>query len=135
MANEAVIVDLLGDRGNVMDYTVADAAGIEKGALLMLQDPRTASGGNITTGNAVAGIAATEKVASDGQTKLGLYTNGIFDLTISAGAGVTLGAYVALSGANLVRAATATEVEGGKVLGKALETGSASEVIQVRVNL
>ena len=40
-----------------------------------------------------------------------------------------------MSGANTIRNAVAAEVEGGKVIGKALETGTAGEVIQVLVDL
>jgi len=137
MANEAIIVELLGDRGNVVDFTIGSTNAIEKGTILKLVDPRTASGGGITTGDVIAGIAASEKAAAETeQTKLGCYQKGIFDLVVTAGAtGVTLGAYVAMSGANTIRNAVAAEVEGGKVIGKALETGTAGEVIQVLVDL
>jgi len=132
MPNEAVIIELLGNQGEVIDFSVDDQVAIEKGTLLMLQDARKVSGA-YSTGPIFAGISASEKVASDGQTNLGCYTFGIFDLKVNAGAGVTLGAKVALSGANLIRDATEAEIAAGKAVGKALETGSANEVIEVLV--
>jgi len=99
MADEAVIIELLGDAGNPVRYTVADGTAIAKGALLQITDPRTASVS--ADGKAFAGIAATEKVVSDGQVSLALYTCGIFDLK-DAGAGVTVGGRVDLGGINEV---------------------------------
>ena len=70
-------------------FTVADGAGIEKGTLLTMSDPMTAAG--CTTDNAIiAGIAAEEKIANDGNTKLAVYRGGIFKATIGA-AGCTVG--------------------------------------------
>lgn len=135
MANEAVIVELLGNGGDVVFYTCADGTGIEKGTVLELEDPRTAkkvSG----AGCVIAGIAAHEKVANDGSTKIGVYTNGIFDLTCGAAGTATLGSYVRSAGSdNTITVSTTLDQETGKSIGRALETGSNNEVIQVRVNL
>jgi len=69
--------------------TVADGATIEKGTILTLSDPMTAAA--CTTDNAiVAGIAAGEKIANDGNTKLAVYRGGIFKGTVGA-AGCTVG--------------------------------------------
>lgn len=132
MANEAVIIELLGNAGDPVQYTCADANTIEKGTLLFFTDPRTVSGSS-SSGGAFAGIAAAEKVASDGATRIAVYTNGIFDLTSSAGATITAGQWVSLSGQNLVKTATEAELAAGGGVGKALETASASEVIAVKV--
>jgi hypothetical protein len=86
-------------------------------------------------GDKIAGIAATEKVASDGQTRLGCWVpgqNNIFDLTCAAD-GATLGVMCRVSGANLIRDAQAGDAEAGQMLGQVLETGSASEVVLVKV--
>ena len=82
MANEAKKVELYGSNceGDVRRYTCADANAITKGTLLVLSDPRTASGG-ATSGAQFAGIAAVDKEASDGSTSIGCWTNGIFELT------------------------------------------------------
>jgi len=131
MANEAVLIT---ETELPISVTVANGAGIEKGTILEMTDPRTGAA-NDGTGDIVIGIAAQEKVASDGKTTLACYQGGIFDLTCSAGAGVTLGAHVATSGANLIRDATEAEIAAGKSLGIALETGSADEVVQVKVRI
>jgi len=128
MANEAVQVE---GPYETHDFTVADGATIEKGTLCKLSDPRTAAASS--GADAFAGIAATEKVASNGKTELGLWTRGIFDLT-TIGPAITAGDIVSLSGANLIKEATEAEIQAGKGIGKALETSTAgSEVIEVFV--
>ena len=79
MANEAV---LWIQKSPPIPYTVADATGIEKGTHLKLGDPRTASQTS-GTDDLVAGFAATEKIASNGQTKLGVYVDGWFKVIAS----------------------------------------------------
>ena len=134
MTNEAVIIELLGNNGDSIRYTCNDPTGIEKGTILTLLDNRTVSGAiATTTGIAVAGIANAEKVASDGSSSIGVYTNGIFDL-YAAGA-INVGEAVTISGANSIRQATASEVLSGAKIGYALETASVAETIAVRVNL
>lgn len=135
MAAEAVIIELLGNGGDPVSFTVADGTGIEKGAILMLEDPRTAKA-RTGAGTVIAGIAAAEKVANDGQTRLALYTNGIFDLTCAAGGTATLGTYVRSAAAdNTITVCTTLDTETGKAIGKALETGANDEVVAVRVLL
>lgn len=132
MANEAVIIELLGNAGEVMSWTVADGAAIAKGTILKISsDPRTAAAS--AGADKFAGIAAAEKVLSDGSVTLGAYTKGVFDL--KATGAITLGTLVSLSGANLVKAATATEVEGGQIVGKCLETAADAEVVAVAVGV
>ena len=130
MVNEAVIVELLGDEGDVIYFTVTDATGIEKGALLTLSDPRTAAAG--TDGTICAGIAAAEKVALDGSTKLGCYTHGIFDLNASGA--IAVGEAIALAGNNEVKLAP-NDFSGAKVLGYALETAADNETIECFVRI
>jgi len=129
MANEAILRDDLGE--NPIDFTVADGTGIEKGTLLKLTDPRTAiaaSGG----GDKLAGIAAIEKVASDGSTRLGVYRKGIFDMV--ADGTIAIGDAVMADGTdNKVIASTA--VSGAAILGYALEAASAAETVQILVNI
>lgn len=130
MANEAVIVELLGDRGDVIQYIVADGTGIAKGAILQVTDNRNAAAS--AADKPVAGIAASEKVASDGQTTLGCYTNGIFDL-VDSGAGGNVGVNVALGGVNTVRDAAGGEAETGLIFGKRFATAGAGATEEVRV--
>jgi hypothetical protein len=133
MANEAVIVNLGPNGGNPIKFTVADDTNISKGALLGLVDPRTASGG-VTLANSTpfAGIAAADKEANDGSTKLSAYTEGIFDLTCGPAVSPA-GLLVSISLGNLVKPATEAEVVTGDVIGKTYETGTAAEKIQVMV--
>lgn len=135
MANEAITVELLGDQGDAISYTVADGNGIEKGTFLTLSDPRTAAANSVTTaaGNVFAGIAAAEKVASDGSTKLAAWTNGVFDVVASGN--ITVGSPVKCVGANKVMAAQYYDAASGVIVGTALETATDLEVFQVKVQL
>ena len=120
MANEAVLIH---ETGLPIPFTVADGTGIEKGAFLTLSDPMTAA---TTGGNAnaiMAGIAAEEKIASDGKTKLAVYTEGIFK--VLAGGAVTVGDMVeSHSVANEVVTATFTANATANLMGRALETAA-----------
>jgi hypothetical protein len=116
------------------DYTCADGTGIEKGTLLKLTDPRTVI---ITSaaGDRIAGVAAREKIANDGRTRIAVLRQGDFDM-VASGA-ITVGDPVQSAGvpANTVMTAVAGGVSGCSIIGYALETASDAEVIQVRLNL
>ena len=130
MADEAV---LKGRMSGPINMTVGDAhPGLEKGTLMQLSiDPRTVQASSAA--DVFGGVLAREKVASDGRTSVPCFQDGIFDLTINALAGITQGAQVALSGVNVIKAAVAADLLTGAAFGKALETGSASEVIEVLI--
>lgn len=130
MANEAILRDRLADP---IDFTVADGTGIEKGALLELADPRTAKA---VTGDDVvlAGIAAREKVASDGVTRLAVFTKGIFDMVASGAIAVGRPVSAESDTANTVHQAPAN-LSGAQILGYALETATNNETFQVYVNV
>ena len=135
MANEAIIVELLGNKGDPISYTVLDSIAITKGTVMELEDPRTmkkVSG----VGVVIAGIAAADKVANDGSTTLSVYTNGIFDLVCGAAGTSTLGSQVRSAGSdNTITVSTTLDNETGKSIGKSLETGSNNESVEVRVLL
>lgn len=134
MANEAVIIELQKGQ-NPVRFAVLDGQAIEKGTILQLLDARKVSGAT-GSGDVVAGIAAAEKVASDGATSIAVYVPGqgnIFDLKNAATGTITIGQMVKTSGANLIQAAADADFEAGRVLGKALEAANASEVIAVMV--
>jgi hypothetical protein len=79
------------------------------------------------------GVAAEEKIASDGNTKIGVYTSGVFRMTDS-GAGVAVGDMLKLGGANTV--ATADEAGAQcapEYVGLALETAAAGDTLLVAV--
>jgi hypothetical protein len=138
MANEAVIIELLGDRGDVVRYTVADATGISKGSIMYHSaSPRTISKSSAQW-QSPAGIAAADKEANDGSTTLGVYTKGIFDLKNETGNTIGVGQSVMISGANLIGG-----IPGGMsnisnatlILGKCLEVAAANEVVAVKISL
>ena len=128
MANEATLIYEIGP---AIPFSVVNGTGIEKGALLQLVDPMTASGSQAAA-MAIAGIAASEKIASDGKTKLGLYRSGIFKMTLS-GACLAGDGLVADAVKNMVKKAIACS--GSDVLGYALETGASGETILVDVRI
>jgi len=133
MANEAVKVELTNTTGFPRRYTVADGTGIPKGTLLELTDPRTVKLAS-TNNCALGGIAAFEKVASDGSTSISAWTDGIFEMVASGS--ITIGHPVKATGGsvNKIEAADAADI-GAQILGYSLETATDGETINVRVRL
>lgn|SRR3990167_233856 len=124
MANEAT---LIFETELPIPFTVANATGIEKGALLKMTDPMTAIAHSAVE-DTPAGIAAGEKIASDGLTKLEVYRGGIFKVTLSGSC--TVGDALSLSStANMVRTVSSSSLSGAKIIGYALETGSSADTI------
>jgi len=135
MANEAVkrYDESSGHGGVIQDYTCADTDAFEKGTLLMLADPRTASG-SVTIGAACVGICAREKVKSDGRTQVSVYKKGYFDM-IASGA-ITVGTPVMAAGhANYVHALSGPTWSGSSEIGVAEEEAAADETILIRLDL
>lgn len=140
MANEAVIIELLGNKGDPVSYSCQDTDAIEKGALLFLDDSsgkiRYVSGSvaaTVSNDKMPIGIAAAEKVASDGQTRIAVYTNVIADLKLNTDT-CTMGDLMTISGANMVGPVYVTgNIKTANVLGKALETGTTTATVAVRV--
>lgn len=140
MAKEAVKIELFGENrdGDSIRYTVASGTAIGKGTLLKLSEPRTASAA--TSGAIFSGIATMDKSGTDFSTSITVWQNGVFDLWASGA--ITAGDPVALDSAlNYVRKLTQTEIglptSGAHniIVGKALETATDNEVINVRINL
>lgn len=128
MTNEAI---LRQEFSLPINFTCADATGIEKGAILKLSDPMTAA---LSDGEEdyIAGICATEKIANDGTTSVAVYIDGLFSMKLSGS--VTAGQAVAKAvNSNVIKAADATCV-GAKTLGIALETGVEGDNILVKLN-
>ena len=129
MANEAVLVF---ETDRPIPFTCADGAGIEKGCVLKLADPMTVSATSADN-DIFGGIAAEEKIASDGKVKIGVYRRGIFKMLVGA-AGVTVGKDVVISAANTVVDYTTLDDEKGYKVGKALETAANGETALIEVN-
>ena len=116
MASECT---LLVETHPPIPFTVADGTGIEKGAILKLTDPNTAA---LADGDddVIAGIAAEEKIASDGKTILAVYRRGIFK-GLAGGAitiGCALGTYASTGATNELHALGAA---GDNKLGNSME--------------
>jgi len=107
-------------------FTVADGASIEKGDFLQLSDPMTVS---LISGNdqKVAGIAAEEKIASDGKTTIAVYRRGIF--RVECADTCTVGYTLVCKAKNEVEDYDTLDSEVGKKCGQALETGADGEFI------
>lgn len=107
-------------------FTCADGTGIEKGALLTLSDPMTVA---TTTGDtdAIIGIAASEKIASDGKTTIGVYLRGVFKGYAGA-AGVTAGqAIISDTATGAANELVNADVNSEHIVGRALETAADTE--------
>ena len=123
MADEAT---LIFETELPIPFTVADGTGIEKGAILKMTDPMTAALAD-GDGDVVAGIAAEEKIASDGKVKLGVYRRGIFKVLAGVGSitvGLTMDTHASTGATNEVAIAPVTT---GHRLGFALETAGDAE--------
>ena len=125
MANEAT---LMVETQLPIMMTCADGAGIEKGTICVMTDPLTAAAAT-TSGQIIAGIAAEEKIASDGKTKIAIYRGGIFKVTGSGN--ITVGNPLVHSPTpNIVQTAA---VNAETVLGIALETSTNTETLLIEL--
>ncbi len=126
MTNEA---KLLFETEPAIPFTVADGAGIEKGALLKLTDGMTAV---INSGDSdeVAGIAREEKISGDGKNKLGVFRHGIFKILASG----TILINDAVKISTVVNAVGAAAINDENILGTALEAATDGETLRVELN-
>lgn len=133
MANEAVLIQDLEYRH--LEVTMADGASgtdIEKGTILKLGDPNTGSASS-ADGDLFLGILLSENVGADGQTRYAVSRKGVWDIKDS-GSGITAGQVVKIAGANLIATADDDQIEKmTEIVGVALQTAAANEVIEVLV--
>ena len=133
MAGEAVIIELFNG-GRPMRFIVQDAVAIPKGSLLELDADRRVI--VATTANApFVGIAAHEKVASDGSTQISAYTDGIFDLLSDSGTDVRGTVMMVSNADNTLETADAAGLLSGGVVGYYIEAGTNAGTEAVRVNV
>lgn len=134
MANEWTKVELYGanNDGQPRRYTCASGVAISKGTLCALTDARTVTA-HASNNQMIAGIAAMDKSASDLSTSISVWTNGVFEATASD---------AILVGQAIIGSAVANKItralpaaSGAVIIGTALETATAAEAINVRVNL
>jgi len=132
MADEAIIVELLGNKGDPIRYTCADGTAIPKGSIMELTSPRTAKVASAVD-TPIVGIAASEKVANDGQTSIACYTNCIVQLKCAT-TQCEIGDQVSLAAAdNTVALMTTLDMEKGWTVGTALETIGVGNTGMVRI--
>lgn len=126
MATHTLMIELMPP----VPFTCADGTGIEKGTLLKITDANTvaASAGDA---DVIAGVAAAEKIANDGNTTIPVYIMGMFKAT--AGGNVTVGqslmSYSSSGDANDLIDSTAAAV-GSKSCGIAYETATDGETFK-----
>jgi hypothetical protein len=127
MANEAEVITLLGNNhdGDPISLKVYDSQSIAKGTILAFSGAtvKAASADN----DVFCGIAAVTKEASNGETTISAWTNGIFKMYFDAAVvAVTPGLDVTVSAANTLKIYTTLDDEKGYKVGKALETVAAA---------
>ena len=132
MADEAIIVELLGNKGDPVRYTCDNTIGIAKGSVLELTTPRTV----IQSTNAdrpIVGIAAAEKVANDGETAIAVLTNCIVRLKCIT-TQCEIGDYASASATdNNVTFNSSLDLEKGWAVGYALETIATGATGMIRI--
>ncbi len=114
MANECTLVY---ETAPAIPFTVVNTNPIPKGTICELEDLMTAAVSE--EDDRIAGIAKNEKIASDGKTTLAIYREGIFRGT--AESSISVGDALALSGTNLLKVATNTNVS-SETVGICLES-------------
>jgi len=135
MADEAVIVTLLGNQGDPVEYTCSATTAIAKGELLKISNSSTVA--KATAASYFAGIAASEKTATDGVTKIAVITHCVALLTTGAAEDMTFGEPVMVgAAANRVDLATGETIDDlPKVVGMALDTATAGAQGTVLINV
>ena len=129
----ALETTLIHETSVPVPMTIADGNAISKGSILLLSSPNTAA---ITTGDtdSCAGIAAEEKVASDGQTKLSVFKSGIFK-GFAGAAGVTVGMGVITDTATgAANELVVADVNSEHIVGRALETATDGQSFLFELN-
>ena len=115
MADEAT---LLVETELPIMMTVADATAITKGSWLIIANPMTVTVHAANDEAYCGGVAAEEKIANDGKTKVAVYRGGIFKATGSAAS--TTGETLALSGTAQRLKKTYATCVGAKSMGNVL---------------
>ena len=131
---QAEIFKLLGNNGDRIQFTVADATVIAKGDILVLSDPMTVTAATTAADVPVVGVAAHEKVTLDGHLSMTAITNAVIKVTVVAGGSATIGDHVSLSAtAGEVDLSTSLDIEKGWDVGMSYEDGGAGHTIFVRM--
>ena len=132
MANEA---KLLVQLEPAINFTCADGTGIEKGAVLKLTHPMTASLSTAAS-DYIAGICVGEKIANNGINHVAVCRRGIYRMYCSGSitAGESVGPCISTDFPNYVMRAGVT-ISGSAIIGHALETATAGNTFKVFLNV
>ena len=131
MANEHV---LMTQKSFPISMTCAVGTGIEKGAVLTMSDPNTAAAAT-AEGAVFAGIAYTEKIASNGMIHISVLTGPGDELRASASGSIAIGDTLMIAGNTLgtefnwLAKATAG-LSGGHIVGVAKEAAAVTETFK-----
>ena len=132
MANELIVTDLLGNGGDPIEYTCAEATAIPKGTVMELTDPRTVKKVSAAD-KPLVGISAAEFKGGEGLTTISVITNCIAK-AVCESEGATVGhMQVANDNTNMLADYDTLDNETGDVIGYALETATSGETYLVRI--
>jgi hypothetical protein len=120
MANAVAV--LMVETELPIQMTCAEATAIPKGTVLKLSTPFTVAASSADN-DLFGGIAAEEKIASDGKTSIAVYRGGIFKCEAGT-TGVTVGKPVGIEALNEFKDNTANDSDLGYNFGVALETAA-----------
>lgn len=136
MADEATDIELLGNKGDPVEFSVSPTVAIPKGTLMQMTSNNTVEATD-GAGQIFMGIAANEKTATDGVVKMACLTHCIATLTVGAAESMTFGEPVTTgAAANEVDLATDDTVEGNAfIVGMAMQTVTANNSGQVLINV
>lgn len=116
--------------------TVADGTAITKGTVLKLTDPNTASASSAAN-DVVAGIAYTDKIASNGVTQLAVVTGPGDEFVAIASGSITFGDTLVTAvpaGGNYLATAPAN-ISGSNIIGRSLETATVGQTFRYVLNI
>ena len=126
MANELV---LMFETSLPIPMIVANGTGIEQGTLLKGSDPFTVAA-SAAAEDQFGGVAAGEKIASDGVLTIPVYLSGIFKAVASGNVTYNDPLVTAVPAGNLLASAigrTTVQLSGNRIFGRALETATAAQ--------
>ena len=134
MANEHTIVI---QKTFPISMIVADTPGFNRGTVLTSVDPFTASGSTAADRAIIAGIAYTEKIASDGNTQIAVLRGPGDILRATASGSIANGDPLAVEGdtANCLINLSDLAVSGAKRIGFALETATNGQTFLYELNI
>jgi len=137
MADEAVNVVLLGNKGDPIEMTVAIGTAIAKNTLMQLSATPQVASATSGAGQFFIGILSEEKTTTDGKTRVAVITHCLADLTCGAGESMVLGeAVMTGAAANEVDVAIDNTVEGHReIVGTAQETVAGGGTGTVLINV